>query len=131
MPRLAVAWSHQLMRLMLKYRDVVSLGDAAQELLDFARRTKTLEARLVDPERATAIVVALDEPLVREETARLVRELEARNLPLGAIIWNRTGSPAPLPTSPAIRQLFAPAADPPPVGLDAIRTWASGWGNLR
>src|SRR6185503_18038534 len=53
MPRLAVAWSHQLMRLMLKYREVVSLGDAAQELLDFARRTKAVESRLVDAELTT------------------------------------------------------------------------------
>jgi arsenite-transporting ATPase len=130
MPRLAVAWSHQLMRLMLKYRDVVSLGDAAQELLDFARRTKTLEARLVDSERSTTIIVALDEPLVREETARLARELDARNLPVGAIIWNRAASPPPLPTSVAIPQLFAPPADPPPVGLDAIRQWSLAWGPL-
>src|SRR5205085_6593099 len=75
MPRLAVAWSHQLMRLMLKYRDIVSLGDAAQELLDFARRTKALEQRLVDPALTTTIIVALDEPLVREETGRLAGEL--------------------------------------------------------
>ena len=127
MPRLAVAWSHQLMRLMLKYRDVVSLGDAAQELLDFARRTKALEGRLVDADRATTIIVALDEPLVREETARLARELDDRKLPVGAIIWNRATSPSPLPTSAAIPQLFAPPADPPPVGLDAIRQWSLAW----
>lgn len=131
MPRLAVAWSHQLMRLMLKYRDIVSLGDAAQELLDFARRTKALESRLIDPALSTTIVVALDEPLVREETARLVRELSGRQLTVGAIIWNRATAPSPLPTDAAIAQLFAPPADPPPVGLDAIRTWASSWGNLR
>src|SRR5205085_3514020 len=48
MPRLAVAWSHQLMRLMLKYREVVSLGESAQDLLDFSRRTKALDLRLHD-----------------------------------------------------------------------------------
>jgi anion-transporting ArsA/GET3 family ATPase len=115
---------------MLKYRDVVSLGDAAQELLDFARRTKALESRLVDAELTTTIIVALDEPLVREETARLVHELEARQVPIGAVVWNRTSSPSPLPTGVAIPQLFAPPADPPPVGLDAIRAWAGRWGNL-
>jgi len=131
MPRLAVAWSHQLMRLMLKYREVVSLGDAAQELLDFARRTKALESRLIDPALSTTIVAALDEPLVREETARLVRELSGRQLHVGAIIWNRTTTASALPTDAAIPQLFAPLADPPPVGLEAIRTWANSWGTLR
>jgi arsenite-transporting ATPase len=130
MPRLAVAWSHQLMRLMLKYREIVSLGDAAQELLDFSRRTKGLEQRLVDPGLTTTIIVALDEPLVREETARLTRELRGRHLPIGAIIWNRATSPSPLPTDAAIPQLFAPAIDPPPVGIAAIRSWESTWGSL-
>ena len=35
MPRLALEWTHQLMRLMLKYKDVAGLGETAQELLDF------------------------------------------------------------------------------------------------
>ena len=130
MPRLAVAWSHQLMRLMLKYRDVVSLGDAAQELLDFSRRTKALESRLLDPDLATTIVVALDEPLVREETARLLGELAERGVPVGAIIWNRAVGVSPLPTDTAIPQLFAPPADPPPVGLDAIRHWRLAWSQV-
>jgi arsenite-transporting ATPase len=131
MPELAIAWSHQLMRMMLKYRDVVALGDAAQDLLDFARRTKALDQRLHDSRRATAIVVALDEPLVREETGRLTRELMARGLTVSGIVWNRGhSSVTALPTSPAIPQLFAPPADPPPVGVQAIRAWANRWGPL-
>jgi arsenite-transporting ATPase len=131
MPELAIAWSHQLMRMMLKYRDVVALGDAAQDLLDFARRTKALDQRLHDSLRATAIVVALDEPLVREETGRLTRELMARGLTVSGIVWNRGhSSVTALPTSPAIPQLFAPPVDPPPVGVQAIRAWANRWGPL-
>ena len=44
MPAIALDWTHRLMRLMLKYRDVVGLGDAAAELLDFAKRTRALDA---------------------------------------------------------------------------------------
>jgi arsenite-transporting ATPase len=131
MPGLAIAWSHQLMRMMLKYRDVVALGDAAQDLLDFARRTKALDQRLHDARQATAIVVALDEPLVREETNRLTGELTARGLTVSAIVWNRAHSRvAALPTSAPIPQLFAPPVDPPPVGVQAIRAWANRWGPL-
>ena len=126
MPQLAVAWSHQLMRLMLKYRDVVSLGDAAQDLLDFARRTKALEGRLGDPARATTVVVALDEPLVREETARLVGELSTRGLSVGAIIWNRTTGATPLPTDAPIPQLFAPPFERL-IGVERIREWSATW----
>ena len=131
MPALAVAWSHQLMRLMLKYRDVVSLGDAAQDLLDFARRTRAFDERLHDPALAGAVVVALDEPLVREETGRLTGELRDRGLPIQAIVWNRAnGKTRPLPTDAAIPQLFAPPASPPPIGIEGIRKWSEQWGSL-
>lgn len=131
MPQLAVAWSHQLMRMMLKYKEVVGLGDAAADLLLFARRTRALDERFHDSARSATIIVALDEPLVREETGRLFRELTSRGLPISAIIWNRATSRAtPLSTDAPIPQLFAPAASPPPVGVDAIREWASQWGSL-
>jgi arsenite-transporting ATPase len=132
MPQLAVAWAHQIMRMMLKYKDVVGLGEAAQELLVFARRTRALDERFHDPARATTILVALDEPLVREETGRLSGELASRGLSISTIIWNRAGeSTAPLPTDASIPQLFAPPVDPPPVGVDAIRRWSGTWGSLK
>lgn len=130
MPALAVTWAHQLMRMMLKYREVVGLGDAAQDLLTFARRTRALEERLHDPRQSEAIVVALDEPLVREETIRLASELAARHLSIAALIWNRASSGVrPLPTEAPMVQLFAPPA-PNLVGVDRIREWSSTWGTL-
>jgi arsenite-transporting ATPase len=131
MPKLAVAWAHQLMRLMLKYKDIVGLGDAAAELLHFAKRTRALDARFRDRDRAATAIVTLDEPLVRGESVRLARELESRHLALNAIIWNRASAiTTPLPTDASIPQLFAPVAAPPPVGVDAIRAWSNSWGML-
>jgi arsenite-transporting ATPase len=128
MPQLAVEWAHQLMRMMLKYRDVVGLGDVAQDLLVFAKRTRALGERFHDPARSATIIVALDEPLVREETSRLARELDARALPIAGILWNRaTVSTTPLPTDQPIPQFVAPPVSPPPVGIDAIRRWALAW----
>jgi arsenite-transporting ATPase len=80
MPAIALDWSHRLMRLMLKYRDVVGLGDTARELLDFAKRTRALDALLHDRERCGVIVVTLDEPVVRAETARLCAAVRARGI---------------------------------------------------
>ena len=65
MPAIALDWSHRIMRLMLKYRDVVGLGETAQELLDFAKRTRSLEALLHDAAQCGLVFVSLDEPLVR------------------------------------------------------------------
>jgi hypothetical protein len=35
--------------------------------------------------------------------------------------------PAPLPVVPPPAQLFAPLRNPPPVGTDALRSWAAEW----
>src|SRR5205823_11408090 len=51
MPQLALAWSHQLLRLMLKYKEVTGLGDAARDLLDFSKNLREVEALLRDASR--------------------------------------------------------------------------------
>jgi arsenite-transporting ATPase len=128
MPALALDWSHRLLRLMLKYRDVVGLGDAAQELLAFARRTRAFAELLGEPARAGLLVVALDEPLVRAETVRLVAEVRRRGVDVMGLLWNRVAAPpAPLSVAPAVAQFAAGAAEPPPRGPDALRRWRAEW----
>jgi arsenite-transporting ATPase len=130
MPALALEWSHRLMRLMLKYRDVAGLGESAEELLSFARRTRRVGQLLRDPERAALVVVTLDEPLVRGETARLVAATRAEGVEVRGVVWNRwtgRGSPSPLPVNPPLAQFVAPAATPPPIGVAALRAWADHW----
>jgi hypothetical protein len=130
MPALALDWSHRLMRLMLKYREVTGLGELAEELLSFARRTRRVDELLRDSEQSALIVVALDEPLVREETVRLVAATRAEGVAVRGIMWNRLtgrGSPSPLPVAPPVAQFVAPAATPPPVGAAALRAWAGHW----
>jgi arsenite/tail-anchored protein-transporting ATPase len=130
MPALALDWSHRLMRLMLKYRDVAGLGESAEELLSFARRTRQVGDLLRDPTQSALIVVTLDEPLVRGETARLVAATRAEGVDVRGVMWNRwtgRGSPSPLPVTPPVAQFVAPAATPPPVGAAALRAWAGQW----
>jgi hypothetical protein len=117
---------------MLKYKEVAALGDTAQELLAFAQRTRAIEAQLRDRHRAGLVVVALDEPLVRAESARLVRTLHGVGMSVLAIAWNRIDAVgfdglAPLPTDVALPQLVAPLAASPPIGVEAIRTWSQQW----
>ncbi|MGH7718978.1 MAG: ArsA family ATPase [Gemmatimonadaceae bacterium] len=128
MPALALEWSHRLMRLMLKYRELGGLGDAAEMLLAFSRRTRALQALLRDPARACALLVALDEPLVRAETARLLREIHARGVDVAAVVWNRSArAPCPLPTTVPVDQFQAAVRDPPPRGVAALREWLADW----
>jgi arsenite-transporting ATPase len=137
MPAIALDWTHRLMRLMLQYRDVIGLGDTAQELLDFAKRTRALERLLRDHESAGVVVVSLDEPVVRVETARLAAAIDERGIDVTAIVWNRVASsrglavnPPPLPPAHPAGQFCAEEAHAPPVGIPAIREWSRSWRSL-
>ena len=131
MPALALEWSHRLMRLMLKYREVGGLGDAAEEVLAFARRTRAVGQLLTDASRATVLVVTLDEPLVRAETLRLIDAVRALQIDVAGVLWNRTKTaPAALPTEAAADQFVAPALEPAPRGVERLRQWHAHWSSL-
>jgi arsenite-transporting ATPase len=131
-PALALEWSHRLMRIMLKYREVAGLGNAAAELLEFARRTRGVRDLLADPARAGLLLVALDEPLVRGETARLAARVRSLGVGVIGVLWNRTvGTPIPLETSWALAQFVSPDLDPPPRGVEVLRRWHATWEPLR
>jgi arsenite/tail-anchored protein-transporting ATPase len=128
MPALALSWTHRLMRLMLEYKEVAGLGDAARELLEFARRTRALRELMGDRARTTVVAVANDEPLVRDETGRLIDACRERGMDVAACIWNRaTHRVAPLTGAVATRQFVAPAVSPAPRGPRALRAWCAAW----
>jgi arsenite-transporting ATPase len=131
MPALALAWSHRLLRLMLKYRELTGGGELAMDLLAFARRTRAVDELLRTPDRAGVVVVTLDETIVRAESGRLVDRVRALGSPVPAVIWNRVvESPSPLPAEPVVRQFVAPNVAPPPVGVDRLLGWFDDWRGL-
>jgi arsenite-transporting ATPase len=127
MPQLALSWCHQLLRLMLKYKEITGLGDTARELLEFSKRLRELDALLTDASRCGVVVVSLDEPIVHGESERLVREVNARGVSITGVVVNRTTGAVALPVRGAPMQLVAPDTDPSPVGVDALREWSSRW----
>jgi arsenite-transporting ATPase len=132
MPTLAVEWSHRLMRLIMKYKDVAGLGEAAQDLVSFSRRTRALDALLHDRTRAGVILVSLDEPVVVAETDRLAQSLASTGIAIVGAIRNRVrdapsvddGLGAAAPTRSFV---LAPELHPPPVGVATIRDWCERW----
>jgi arsenite-transporting ATPase len=128
MPALALTWTHRLMRLMLEYKEIGGLGEAAQELLDFAKRTRALRDLLADSARATVIVVANDEALVRDESSRLVSACRDRGIDVAALLWNRVNDGvAPLSAPHPLRQFVAPDVSPAPRGAVALKRWCATW----
>lgn len=131
MPALALDWSHRLLRLMLKYRELAGGGDTAAELLAFARRTRAVGALLRDASCAGVLVVALDEPIVRLESQRVVRRVRELGDHVPAIIWNRARRvPRPLPVATDIGQFVAAEVRPPPVRADRLLAWLEEWRTL-
>ena len=132
MPAIALDWTHQLMRLMLRYRELGTLGDAAADVLALAHRIRAVAALLRDPARASLVVVALDEPLVRRETRRLTDAVAGLGVAISGVVWNRSppGSSVPqlpLPAAAAAPQLVAVETQPSPRGISAITRWADTW----
>ena len=128
MPAIALDWSHRLMRLMLKYREVVGLGETARDLLDFAKRTRELDTLLHDRARCGVVVTTLDEPVVRAEAERLTTAVLDREIDVSAIVWNRVAQPSsPLPAAGAARHFCADEVEPPPIGVPALRGWLRSW----
>jgi hypothetical protein len=128
MPALGLDWSHRLLRLMLKYRELSGGGETSAQLLGFARRTRAVGDLLRDRTRAGVVVVAHDEPLVRLETERVVRRIRSLGDHVPAIIWNRVAcAPSPLPVDPPVGQFVASAVAPPPVGPSRLLAWLNDW----
>jgi arsenite-transporting ATPase len=131
MPALALEWSHQLLRLMLKYKDVAGLGETARDVLDFSKSLRALSALLVDGRRSAVVVVALDEPVVLAETERLAAEVTSRGVALAGVVVNRfTGKSRrrrslPVPDAPV--HFVARTVEPPPVGVRALSEWSATW----
>ena len=128
MPALALDWSHRLLRLMLKYRELAGGGETSAELLTFARRTRSVREMLHDPARAGVVVVALDEPIVRSESVRVVERVRALGNYVPALVWNRAVcAPLPLPVAGPLGQFVAPDVAPPLVGPARLLDWLGGW----
>jgi arsenite-transporting ATPase len=136
LPPLAIEWSHRLMRLILKYKEIAGLADAAQELLNFSRRTRALDQLLHDDSRAGVVLVSLDEPLVISETTRLATTLHTAGIAVLGAITNRvregTREAADDDTSSwtriAVHPTFvAPEIEGPLIGIAAIRNWCRRW----
>ncbi len=89
LPGLALEWTHALLRLLLRYREAVRLGDLAERVLSLSRSLRALREGLADPRRTWFLAVALPEALSVPETERLIARLGALGIRPGALLVNR------------------------------------------
>jgi arsenite-transporting ATPase len=87
LPKTAGAWVREFMRILLRYKELVSPGTLGEELLRASRALTALD-EAIHSDRCTVFVVTRPEPVVLAETNRLISELMKRGLPVGAVIAN-------------------------------------------
>jgi arsenite-transporting ATPase len=149
MPDVAAAWLAEVMRLLLKYREVARIGDVGEPVVRLSRGVRRLRALLRDGREAQAVVVTRPEELPRRETGRLLDALVQSKLKTAAILVN-TELPAAagcarcravaraeadeverLAISRARPRgcdiIVAPLEVPPPRGLARIARWMDRW----
>lgn len=138
MPQVALDWTHALMRLLLKYREVMGLGGLAERVLKLSRSLRDLLALLRDPARCWLLVVALPQALAVPETRRLLAAVRAMGISPGALLVNRAEveGDSLLPGGETRRLLAeaeglptyaAPALAAGPVGPAALEDFLSTW----
>jgi arsenite-transporting ATPase len=147
LPDAAREWIQALLSVLLKYRQVIGLGQLAQELVDMSKQLRSLEALLRDPARTAFVAVTRPADLPRRETARLLDQLDAIGIPVAALLVNAITPPgcarcrrAAAREEKHVRALarrfltragrpmiLAPMTAPEPRGVRALRDWGRTW----
>lgn len=99
LPTTAGEWVRELMRILLRYREVISTGRLGEELLKASRALSRFQSALTDG-TAGVILVTRAEPVVGAETRSLQETVARRGIPADGVIVNyvtpETGCPCDL-----------------------------------
>lgn len=129
MPDLALDWTRQLMRVIVKYGLAGSSGNAAEALLRLARDLRALQQTLHAADEAGVIVVTLDDALVHVETVRLEHALLDADVPVLARLVNlaSTDEESHETREPVTGALISAPAVDAPIGQHALREFVAAW----
>ena len=90
-PALLREWTHALMAILLKYREIVTPGSLGALLLELSKRLRGLDTLLHDGRQATFVLVTRPALLPRQETVRLSSTLARLGIAVGGVIVNAVG----------------------------------------
>jgi arsenite/tail-anchored protein-transporting ATPase len=151
MPEVAAGWLSELMRILLKYRDVARMGPLGEQVVRLSRGVRRLQVLFRDPAQTRAVVVTRAAELPRLETIRLLDALDRLGIRTSGVVVNaatptRTNCPrcraarrmeaaeiAALASARRTRRaegcdiIVAPLALPPPRGVARVTRWMRQW----
>jgi arsenite-transporting ATPase len=140
LPASALEWVHALLAILLKYRQVIGLGQLAADLVATAQALRRLTGLLGHPGQARVVAVTRAAALPRLETERLMASLARLGVACTAVLVNAMT----IGTCEACRStrrredrvaegfeapdvVLAPALAPPPRGVAGLAAWARDW----
>ena len=88
LPTMALEWVRTFIKLLLKYRTVVTSSSVAEELISLSKSIKRVMGVLKDSKLAELIAVAIPEQMSLAETADLTASLDTLGIPFGHIVIN-------------------------------------------
>lgn len=87
-PEIAVDWLKTILKLLLKYRDVVRLTGVAEKMMNMLRDVKSVQAALIDCKKTEFVAVTIPESLGLLETGRLLAGIGKLGISSGHIFVN-------------------------------------------
>ncbi|UJR86383.1 ArsA family ATPase [Sandaracinus amylolyticus] len=148
LPATVREWVKALLAVLLEYREVIGLGELAQDLVGFSRALARLVETWRDPARTAFVPVTRPAALPRLETERLLASLGSRGMRVPSLIVlgddDRDGAPRCSACTRALadeedersalaeragdaKLVRAPLLAVPPRGVRALRAWAHEW----
>ncbi len=150
MPGIAREWIRVLIRLLLKYHELVRPGRLAAELLALSKSNRALQDLLGDPAASGFLVVTRAAVVPRIETERLLVRLRRLGIAATALVVNamtlgpgrcsrcRAGARAERRELETLTRrvrrgsrgcaiILTPLASPPPRGVAALEAWGGAW----
>ena len=88
MPDLARGWVKAIIKILLKYRGVIGLGETAQKLVNLSRDIRRVKEILTDPEQCEFVAVTIPEGMALAETRRLLERLDRLDMPCRHVVVN-------------------------------------------
>ncbi|MBI1920350.1 MAG: ArsA family ATPase [Geobacter sp.] len=103
-PEIALDWLKTILRLLLKYKDVVRLGGVAEKMMNLLRDVKSVQAALTDCLKTEFVAVTIPESLGLLETGRLLSGIGKLGINSGHIFVNMMFPPTSCSFCTAIRE---------------------------
>lgn len=102
LPQTAGEWVREFMRLVLRYRELMSAGSLGEELVRASKALKELDATLRS-DRAAVLVVTRPERIVVAETTRLIAAVRDHGSTVAGVIANYVTPDSGCPCDQAMR----------------------------